>query len=83
MFNEYFHGDNPAGLGASHQTGCAGMVADVIRRPGGALHRRRDPDDDRLRRSTRQRRFLVGRRWVWRRWSGAVKAGKEHFLGQE
>ena len=26
-FNEYFHGDNGAGLGASHQTGWTGMVA--------------------------------------------------------
>jgi hypothetical protein len=32
MFNEYFHGDNGAGLGASHQTGWTGLVADVIRR---------------------------------------------------
>jgi hypothetical protein len=32
MFHEYFHGDNAAGLGASHQTGWTGIVADVIRR---------------------------------------------------
>ena len=31
MFNEYFHGDNGAGLGASHQTGWTGLVADLIR----------------------------------------------------
>jgi hypothetical protein len=31
-FHEYFHGDNGAGLGASHQTGWTGLVADVIRR---------------------------------------------------
>jgi hypothetical protein len=37
MFNEYFHGDNAAGLGASHQTGWTGMVADVIRRRHGAV----------------------------------------------
>jgi hypothetical protein len=30
-FNEYFHGDNGAGLGASHQTGWTGLVADLIR----------------------------------------------------
>ena len=35
MFNEYFHGDNGAGLGASHQTGWTGVVADVIRRRHG------------------------------------------------
>jgi hypothetical protein len=29
-FNEYFHGDNGAGLGASHQTGWTGLVADLI-----------------------------------------------------
>jgi hypothetical protein len=32
MFHEYFHGDNGAGLGAGHQTGWTGLVADVIRR---------------------------------------------------
>jgi hypothetical protein len=35
LFNEYFHGDNGAGLGASHQTGWTGIVADMIRRSGG------------------------------------------------
>ena len=27
LFHEYFHGDNGAGLGASHQTGWTGAVA--------------------------------------------------------
>ena len=36
LFNEYFHGDNGAGLGASHQTGWTGLVADLIRRSGGS-----------------------------------------------
>ena len=31
-FNEYFHGDNGAGLGAAHQTGWTGLVAAIIRR---------------------------------------------------
>ena len=31
VFNEYFHGDNGAGLGATHQTGWTGVVADLIR----------------------------------------------------
>jgi hypothetical protein len=36
VFNEYFHGDNGAGLGASHQTGWTGLVADLVRgRPSG------------------------------------------------
>ena len=30
LFYEYFHGDNGAGLGASHQTGWTGVVAKVI-----------------------------------------------------
>jgi hypothetical protein len=30
LFYEYFHGDNGAGLGASHQTGWTGMVAKLI-----------------------------------------------------
>jgi len=29
-FFEYFHGDNGAGLGASHQTGWTGLVAKLI-----------------------------------------------------
>jgi hypothetical protein len=30
LFFEYFHGDNGAGLGASHQTGWTGLVAKLI-----------------------------------------------------
>jgi hypothetical protein len=30
LFYEYFHGDNGAGLGASHQTGWTGCVAKLI-----------------------------------------------------
>jgi hypothetical protein len=30
MFHEYFHGDTGAGLGASHQTGWTGLVAELI-----------------------------------------------------
>ena len=45
LFNEYFHGDNGAGLGAAHQTGWTGLIADVTaattaRSP---LRRRREP----------------------------------------
>jgi hypothetical protein len=32
LFNEYFHGDTGAGLGASHQTGWTGLVANLITR---------------------------------------------------
>jgi len=37
VFSEYFHGDNGAGLGASHQTGWTGVIADIIRRRHGAV----------------------------------------------
>jgi hypothetical protein len=54
LFYEYFHGDNGAGLGASHQTGWTGIVARLmhlfatntaeraleIGKPGGAAHAR-------------------------------------------
>ena len=30
LFYEYFHGDNGAGLGASHQTGWTGLVAPML-----------------------------------------------------
>jgi len=30
LFYEYFHGDNGRGVGASHQTGWTGLVADII-----------------------------------------------------
>jgi hypothetical protein len=30
LFHEYFHGDNGAGLGASHQTGWTGIVALLV-----------------------------------------------------
>ena len=36
IFSEYFHGDNGAAIGAFHQTGWTGLIADVIvRRHGG------------------------------------------------
>jgi hypothetical protein len=36
-FAEYFHGDNAAALGASHQTGWTGLIGDVIRRRYGMV----------------------------------------------
>ena len=33
-FNEYFHGETGAGLGASHQTGWTGLVAEMIQQTG-------------------------------------------------
>jgi hypothetical protein len=34
LFYEYFHGDTGAGLGASHQTGWTGLVANLIQEQG-------------------------------------------------
>ncbi|MCI0392005.1 MAG: hypothetical protein MOB07_24995 [Acidobacteria bacterium] len=34
LFHEYFHGDNSAGIGASHQTGWTGLVAKLIQQNG-------------------------------------------------
>jgi hypothetical protein len=34
LFYEYFHGDNGAGLGASHQTGWTGLVAKLLQQCG-------------------------------------------------
>jgi hypothetical protein len=34
LFHEYFHGDNGAGIGASHQTGWTGLVAKLIEQSG-------------------------------------------------
>jgi hypothetical protein len=31
LFNEYFHGDSGRGLGANHQTGWTGLIADCLR----------------------------------------------------
>ena len=33
-FYEYFHGDNGAGIGASHQTGWTGLVAKLMQQCG-------------------------------------------------
>jgi hypothetical protein len=35
LFYEYFHGDNGAGIGASHQTGWTGLVAKLLQQSGG------------------------------------------------
>jgi hypothetical protein len=35
LFHEYFHGDNGAGLGASHQTGWTALVVDLLLDPPG------------------------------------------------
>jgi hypothetical protein len=37
VFGEYFHGDNGSALGASHQTGWTGLIADIVRRRYGMV----------------------------------------------
>jgi hypothetical protein len=34
LFNEYFHGDDGSGIGASHQTGWTGIVAKLLQQSG-------------------------------------------------
>ncbi|MBD2103921.1 MGH1-like glycoside hydrolase domain-containing protein [Leptolyngbya sp. FACHB-261] len=34
LFHEYFHGDNGTGLGASHQTGWTGLIAELLQQCG-------------------------------------------------
>jgi hypothetical protein len=54
LFYEYFHGDDGAGLGASHQTGWTGLVAKLIQQQGGRAddfhpdHRRARPEVSRV-----------------------------------
>jgi hypothetical protein len=53
LFYEYFHGDNGRGVGASHQTGWTGVVADLLHRTapkGGGRRRGRRLRPPRLRR---------------------------------
>jgi hypothetical protein len=57
VFSEYFHGDNGAAIGAWHQTGWTGLIADVIRRRHGDVRSvgevvRRIGQEDQLARST-------------------------------
>jgi hypothetical protein len=46
LFYEYFHGDNGAGVGASHQTGWTGLVAKLIQQQGERAERVRPPKGD-------------------------------------
>jgi hypothetical protein len=34
LFYEFFHGDNAAGIGASHQTGWTALVAKLLQQSG-------------------------------------------------
>ena len=54
IFSEYFHGDNGAAIGAFHQTGWTGLIADLILRRHGAVRALGDvlrdlaPDSERV-----------------------------------
>ena len=39
LFHEYFHADNGAGIGASHQTGWTGLVARLLQQHGSSARR--------------------------------------------
>jgi len=41
LFHEYFHGDNGAGLGASHQTGWTGLVSKLLQQSGEQLENKK------------------------------------------
>ncbi len=44
LFYEYFHGDNGAGIGASHQTGWTGVVAKLIQQHGAYTAQGKSPE---------------------------------------
>jgi hypothetical protein len=48
LFYEYFHGDNGAGIGASHQTGWTGAIAVLPLLFRGALLRESTRDPGRI-----------------------------------
>jgi len=39
-FHEYYHGDSGAGIGASHQTGWSGLIANLVQDHGLARDKR-------------------------------------------
>jgi hypothetical protein len=45
MFHEYFHGDNGAEIGGSHQTGWTGLVANLFLFGGTVLTTPREADE--------------------------------------
>ena len=55
LFYEYFHGDNGAGLGASHQTGWTGLVAKTIQLFGLL-------DSEQILKEGKERAFIKGER---------------------
>ncbi|HMU73209.1 MAG TPA: hypothetical protein PKD93_10740, partial [Ferruginibacter sp.] len=50
LFFEYFHGDSSRGVGASHQTGWTGVVAELINRISASKPRRTGNRENKLHR---------------------------------
>ncbi|MBI3786513.1 MAG: glucosidase, partial [Deltaproteobacteria bacterium] len=46
LFHEYFHGDNGAGIGASHQTGWTALVAKLLQQSGEGEMTQREQSND-------------------------------------
>ncbi len=72
IFSEYFHGDNGAAIGAFHQTGWTGLVADLIRRRHGAV----EATGDVIRRVTAEAQAASARQVP-----AARMAGADHPVG--
>ena len=77
IFSEYFHGDNGAAIGAFHQTGWTGLVADLIRRRHGEV----EAVGDVIRRVTAQARAAGPRQAGPPPVPAARMAGADHPVG--
>ena len=54
LFHEYFHGDNGAGIGASHQTGWTGVVAKLLEQTASQVEAPREATVERIVGAARQ-----------------------------
>jgi hypothetical protein len=77
IFSEYFHGDNGAAIGAFHQTGWTGLVADLIRRRHGEV----EAVGDVIRRVTAEARAAGPRQAGPQPVPAARTAGADHPVG--
>ena len=75
LFYESFHGDNGAGLGASHQTGWSGLVAKTIQLHGLL-------DTKRVLAEGKQAAFVQGAS-RWRKWCRAAPPEAEDVTPQQ
>jgi hypothetical protein len=77
IFSEYFHGDNGAAIGAFHQTGWTGLVADLIRRRHGQV----EATGDVIRRISLEARAASQRQAGPQPVPAARTAGADHPVG--